>query len=302
MISSYSKSTNTEAIERVLKKSRKTTPASSSSSSSSMAIDWSSSDWEGKSGSHGVGGGGNGVDARERHKLAERERRKSMRELFLSLHSLLPHANTVRKEQSAILDEIIKYIPIAAARLRSLQNRKDNSSNSSNHSSLTSSASSSKLSSTILSKTKSKSKSYSSVPSVQVSDRDNKNNNKNSATSAVASTIIDCDIRVAPEPSSSVAIRIRGDRVNVSLSDSKGTSHTLLLSAVLDELENHQLELVRSTHCRDGSKVLHHSESKICDGLDKSPNLLKSKLQELARKLHKLRKSTSLKRTFDQIE
>lgn len=267
-----------------------------------MAIDWSSSDWEGKSGSHGVGGGGNGVDARERHKLAERERRKSMRELFLSLHSLLPHANTVRKEQSAILDEIIKYIPIAAARLRSLQNRKDNSSNSSNHSSLTSSASSSKLSSTILSKTKSKSKSYSSVPSVQVSDRDNKNNNKNSATSAVASTIIDCDIRVAPEPSSSVAIRIRGDRVNVSLSDSKGTSHTLLLSAVLDELENHQLELVRSTHCRDGSKVLHHSESKICDGLDKSPNLLKSKLQELARKLHKLRKSTSLKRTFDQIE
>ncbi|KAI3874259.1 hypothetical protein MKX03_014291 [Papaver bracteatum] len=305
MISSYSKSTNAQAIERVLKKSRKTTPASSSSSSSSMAIDWSSSDWEGKSGSQGVGGGGGnggGVDARERHKLAERERRKSMRELFLSLHSLLPHANTVRKEQSAILDEIIKYIPIAAARLRSLQNRKDNSSNSSNHSSLTSSASSSKLSSTVLSKTKSKSKSYSSVPSVQVSDRDNKNNNKNSATSAVANTIIDCDIRVAPEPSSSVAIRIRGDRVNVSLSDSKGTSHTLLLSAVLDELENHQLELVRSTHCRDGSKVLHHSESKICDGLDKSPNLLKSRLQELARKLHKLRKSTSLKRTFDQIE
>ncbi|XP_026423908.1 uncharacterized serine-rich protein C215.13-like [Papaver somniferum] len=300
MISSYSKSTNAE----VLKKSRKNTPASSSSSSSSssMAIDWSSSDWEGKSGSQGVvGGNGGGVDARERHKLAERERRKSMRELFLSLHSLLPHSNTVRKEQSAILDEIIKYIPIVAARLRSLQNRKDSSSNSSNHSSLTSSASSSKLSSTVLSK--SKSKSYSSVPSVQVSDRDNKNNNsKNSATSAVANTIIDCDIRVAPEPSSSVAIRIRGDRVNVSLSDSKGTSHTLLLSAVLDDLENHQLELVRSTHCRDGSKVLHHSESKICDGLDKSPNLLKSRLHDLARKLHKLRKSTSLKRTFDQIE
>ncbi|RZC77523.1 hypothetical protein C5167_001670 [Papaver somniferum] len=294
MISSYSKSTDAE----VSKKSRKNTPASSSSS---MAIDWSSSDWEGKSGSQGgVGGNGGGVDARERHKLAERERRKSMRELFLSLHSLLPHSNTVRKEQSAILDEIIKYIPIAAARLRSLQNRKESSSNnSSNHSSLTSSASSSKVSSTVLSKTKS----YSSVPSVQVSDRDNKNNNsKNSATSAVANTIIDCDIRVAPEPSSSVAIRIRGDRVNVSLSDSKGTSHTLLLSAVLDELENHQLELVRSTHCRDGSKVLHHSESKICDGLDKSPNLLKSRLQDLARKLHKLRKSTSLKRTFDQIE
>ncbi|KAI3964438.1 hypothetical protein MKX01_007128 [Papaver californicum] len=262
-----------------------------------MAIDWSSSDWEGKSGSQG-----GGVAARERHKLAERERRKSMRELFLSLHSLLPHSNTVRKEQSAILDEIIKHIPIAAARLRSLQNRKDNNSNnnSSNRSSLTSSSSSSKLSSSsVLSKTKS-SKSYSSVPPVQVSDRDNKNI-KNSATSA-ANTVIDCDIRVAPEPSSSVVIRVRGDRVNVSLSDTKGTSQTLLLSAVLDELENHQLELVRSTHCRDGSKVLHHSESKICDGLDKSPSLLKARLQELARKLHKLRKSTSLKRTFDQIE
>ncbi|KAI3987623.1 hypothetical protein MKX01_007089 [Papaver californicum] len=230
-----------------------------------MAIDWSSSDWEGKSGSQG-GGNGGGVDARERHKLAERERRKSMRELFLSLHSLLPHSNTVLKEQSAILDEIIKYIPIAAARLRSLQNRKENSNyNSSNRSSLTSFSSLSKLSSSVLSKTKS-SKSYSSVPSVQVSDRDNnKNNKKNSATSAAtatANTIIDCDIRVAPEPSSSVAIRVRGDRVNVSLSDTKGTSQTLLLSAVLDELENHQLELVRSTHCRDGSKVLHQSESK----------------------------------------
>ncbi|KAI3952008.1 hypothetical protein MKX01_004241 [Papaver californicum] len=283
MIRSYSKS-NTETIER---QSRQNTSSSSSSSSPPMAIDWSSSDWEGKSGSQGER-----VDARERHKLAERERRKSMRELFLSLHSLLPHSNTVRKEQSAILDEIIKYIPIAAARLHSLQNRKDNNSN--NNSSNRSSSSSS---SSVLSKTKS----YSSVPHVQVSDLDNKNNKKNSATSA-ANTVIDCDIRVAPEPSSSVAIRVRGDRVNVSLSDTKGTSQTLLLSAVLDELQNYQLELVRSTHCRDGSKVLHHSESKICDGLDKSPSLLKARLQELARKLHKLRKSTSLKRTFDQIE
>ncbi|OVA01017.1 Myc-type [Macleaya cordata] len=247
-----------------------------------MAIDWSS-DWEvvgsdGKSGGEGSqgtggGGGGGGIDARERHKLAERERRKSMRELFLSLHSLLPHANTVRKEQSAILDEIIKYIPIAAARLRSLQNRKENSSTTWNRSKLSSKSASS--------------------PSIQVSDRNN------SATSANSS---DCDIRVAPEPSSSVAIRVRGDRVNVSLSDTKGTSQTLLLSAVLDELECHQLELVRSTHCRDGSKVLHHSESKICDGLDRSPVLLKARLQELARKLHKLRKSSSLKRTFDQLD
>ncbi|KAI3914423.1 hypothetical protein MKW92_032621 [Papaver armeniacum] len=296
MISGYSENNSTAAIERVFKKSRKNL---SSSDSSSMATDW-----KGKSGSQVGGGNGGGVDAKERHKFAERERRKSVRELFLSLHLLLPHSNAVRKEQSAILDEIIKYIPIAAARLRSLQNHTDNnSSDSSNCSSLTSSSSSS-LSSSVPSKTKtkSKSKSYSVVPSVQVSDWDNRNNNKNSATFAAANTIIDCDILVRPEPSFSVAIRVRGDRVNVSLSDAKGPSQNLLLSAVLDELENHQLELVRFTHCRDGSKVLHHSESKICDGLVKSPSLFKLSLQELATKLHKLRKSTSLKRTFDQIE
>ncbi|KAI3936369.1 hypothetical protein MKW92_013288 [Papaver armeniacum] len=294
MISGYSENNSTAAIERVFKKSRKNL---SSSDSSSMATDW-----EGKSGSQVGGGNGGGVDAKERHKFAERERRKSVRELFLSLHSLLPHSNAVRKEQSAILDEIIKYIPIAAARLRSLQNHTDNnSSDSSNRSSLTSSSSSS-LSSSVLSKTKTKSKSYSAVPSVQVSDWDYRNNNKNSATFAAANTIIDCDILVRPEPSFSVAIRVRGDRVNVSLSDTKGPSQNLLLSAVLDELENHQLELVRFTHCRDGSKVLHHSESKICDGLLKSPSLFKLSLQELATNLHKLRKSTSLKRTFDQIE
>ncbi|KAI3923313.1 hypothetical protein MKW98_026906 [Papaver atlanticum] len=257
-----------------------------------MPTDGSSSDWEGNPRSQVGGGNGVGVDARERHKLSERERRKSMSGLFLSLHSLLPHSNTVRKEQSAILDEIIKYIPIAAARLRSLQNHTDkNSSNSSNGSSLTSSSSSSKLS--VLSNTNS------SVPSIQVSDRDN---NKKSATSTNNTILLDYDIRVAPDASSSVAIRVRGDRVNVCLSDTKGTSRTLLLSAVFDELENHQLQLVRSTHCRDGSKVLHYSECKICDGLDKSPSLLKSRLQELARQLHKLWKSTSLKRTFHQIE
>nr|BAO74174.1 bHLH transcription factor [Eschscholzia californica] len=258
-----------------------------------MAIDWNSdcevigsdvkSTGEGsQSGGSNGGGGGGGIDARERHKLAERERRKSMRELFLSLHSLLPHANTVRKEQSAILDEIIKYIPIAAARLRSLQNRKN---------------SSSPLMNLNRSKSNSTSKSNSS-PSIQVSDRTTTSNSSNSISCLNTS---DCDIRVAPEPSSSVAIRVRGDRVNVSLSDTKGTSQTLLLSAILDELEAHQLELVRSTHCRDGSKVLHHSESKICEGLDRSPVLLKARLQELARKLHKLRKSSTLKRSFDQI-
>ncbi|PIA53497.1 hypothetical protein AQUCO_00900234v1 [Aquilegia coerulea] len=231
-----------------------------------MTVEWNN-DWETVS-SEGKSSGSNGapIDARERHKLAERERRKSMRELFLSLHSLLPHANTVRKEQSSILDEIIKYIPLAAARLRSLQNRKD--SVPLNRSNKTAS------------------------PTIQVSDRKSSDSMNSS----------DCDIRVAPEPSSSVAIRVRGDRVNVSLTDTKGTSQTLLLSVILDELEAHNLELVRSTHCRDGSKVVHHSESKISDGLEKSPTLLKTRLQELACRLHKLRKSSALKRTFEQLD
>ncbi|KAF5208201.1 Bhlh transcription factor [Thalictrum thalictroides] len=233
-----------------------------------MTVEWNN-DWETVSSSEGKSSGSNGapLDARERHKLAERERRKSMRELFLSLHSLLPHANTVRKEQSSILDEIIKYIPLAAARLRSLQNRKD---------------------SVPLKRSNNKTAS----PTIQVSDRKSSDSLNSS----------DCDIRVAPEPSSSVAIRVRGDRVNVSLTDTKGTSQTLLLSAILDELEAHDLELVRSTHCRDGSKVLHHSESKISDGLERSPALLKTRLQELACRLHKLRKSSALKRTFEQLD
>ncbi|XP_042483134.1 protein IRON-RELATED TRANSCRIPTION FACTOR 2-like [Macadamia integrifolia] len=238
-----------------------------------MAFDWKECDAvgsvsDGKFGDATTAGGG--VDARERHKLAERERRKSMRELFLSLHSLLPHANTVRKEQSAILEEIIKYIPLAVGRLRSLQNRKDCPSSVSSR------------------------ESPSPVPPVQVVDQ-------HSASSDSAG----CDIRIAPEPSSCVSIRIRGDRVNVSLIDTnpKGTSQVLPLSAILDELEAHHLELVRSNHCRDGSKILHHTECKVCDGLDKSPALLKARLQELATKLHRLRKSSSsLKRTFDQLD
>ncbi|KAK9125241.1 hypothetical protein Scep_014087 [Stephania cephalantha] len=214
-----------------------------------------------------------GVDARERHKLAERERRKSMRELFLSLHSLLPHSATVRKEQSAILDEIIKYIPIAAARLRSLQKQREAPPEA-----LLSPRSASIAAATAK-----------SSPSLKVSSRSDSNSGE-------------CSIRVMPEPSSSVSIRVRGDRVNVSLTDTKGANHTMLLSSLLDELESHNLELIRSTNCRDGSKLLHHSESKICDGLEKSPALLKERLQELACKLHDLKKSTSLKRAFDQID
>ncbi|KAK9123221.1 hypothetical protein Sjap_012823 [Stephania japonica] len=224
-----------------------------------MALEWS--DWSSDTGGGAQRSGGAasptaGLDARERHKLAERERRKSMRELFLSLHALLPYSNTVRKEQSAILDEIINPAattppPPAAAAAAAAADTVSSSS---------------------------------------------------TVTDAGSGSSGDCSIRVAPEPSSSVSIRVRGDRVNVSLTDTKVTSQSLLLSAVLDELVGHNLELVRSTHCRDGSKVLHHSESKICDGLELSPVLLKSRLQELACRLHKLRKTSSnLKRSFDQI-
>ncbi|MCL7033367.1 hypothetical protein MKW94_030306 [Papaver nudicaule] len=206
-------------------------------------------------------GNGGGIDAKERHRVAERERRKSMTQLFSSLHSLLPNSRTIRNEQSAILDEVLKFIPIAAARLRSLQTSEDNAS-SSTHESVLSQSDSFSL----------------------------------SATSAANSTISDCDIRIAPEPSSVVAIRARGNRVNVTLvsDDTKSAAprNVLISGDVLDELENHQLELVRSTHSRDATKVLHHFETKICDSLEKSPTELQSKLQELAVELQKPTKST----------
>ncbi|KAF5181708.1 Bhlh transcription factor [Thalictrum thalictroides] len=234
-----------------------------------MTVEWNKDcetfSSEGKSSS---GSGGAPITPRERHMLAERERRKSMRELFLSLHSLLPNANRIRKEQSSILAEIIKYIPLAAAQLGSLQKIKD--SIPLNRSNKTATVS----------------------PTIQVS----------ADTNSLDSSC-DCDIRVAPETSLSVAIRVRGDRVNVSLIDSKGTSQTLLLlSAILDEIEAHNLQLVSFTHFRDGSKLLYHSECKISDdGLKKSPAALKTRLQELACKLHKLKKSSTLKRSFDQL-
>ncbi|KAI3883220.1 hypothetical protein MKW92_039535 [Papaver armeniacum] len=224
---------------------------------------------------YGVRGG---IDAKERHKLLERERRKSMTQLFSSLHSLLPNSKTIRNEQSVILDALIEYIPKAADRLRSLQISIDDASSS--------------TTSSVVSNPK-----FSSLPAFQGSD-----NKKNKATSA-ANSISDCDIRIAPVPSSSVAIRVRGDRVNVSLVTKSITPPNVLISAgVLDELENHQLELVRSTHCRDATKVLHHFETKICNSLEKSPAELQSRLQELAKELRKPKKSNLPKRTLDHSE
>ncbi|XP_043690738.1 protein IRON-RELATED TRANSCRIPTION FACTOR 2-like [Telopea speciosissima] len=238
-----------------------------------MAIEWNEWDVEesfkySKSGDTTTALGA--IDARERHKLAERERRKSMQDLFLSLHALLPHAKSVRKEQSAILEEIIKYIPLAVARLRSLQNKKDSPS------------------STFPKVSKSP------APPVQALDR-----------RSASSDSSEFDIQVAAEASSCVSIRIRGDGVNVSLTHTnpKGTSQVLPLSVIIDELEAHHLEIVRSTHCRDGSKTLHDTDCKICDGLDRSPSLLKARLEQLAGKLLWLRKSSSsLKRNFDQLD
>ncbi|KAI3990246.1 hypothetical protein MKX01_037585 [Papaver californicum] len=222
-----------------------------------------------------------GIDAKERHKLSERERRKSTTQLFSSLHSLLPNSKIIRIEQSAVLDALIEYIPIAADRLRSLQILKDNAS------------------STTTSSVLSNSKSF-SLPAFQVSD------NKQSKATSAANKISDFDIHIASEPSSSVTIRVRGDQINVTLvsDDTKSTTpQNVLISAdVLDELEKHQLELVRSTHCRDASKLLHHFQTKVCDSLEKSPAELQSRLQVLAKELQKPRKPDLLKRTFDQLE
>ncbi|KAI3859578.1 hypothetical protein MKX03_007597, partial [Papaver bracteatum] len=123
-----------------------------------MAIDCTSDPEvvQGSSGKleHGGGGGGNGggIDAKERHKLAERERRKSMTQLFSSLHSFT-------------------------------------------------------TTSSVLSNSK-----FSSLPAFQGSDI-----KKNKATSAASTITSACDIRIAPVPSSLVAIRVRGDRFNVNL-------------------------------------------------------------------------------------
>lgn len=302
------------------------------------------------------------LDPRERHKLAERERRKSMRELFLSLHALLPNGDTVRKEQSAILDEVIKHIPLAVSRLRSLridaqrhrraEQRSGNNVNdpkileaavgdSSNHTATTSSSSSASLSSSSSSADmtspdpvleinnkkrrrecsdpidfyacNSHSGSTNSLNTMAVGSPSSSRSRKSGNPSTAQSFPGDCcavDIRVAPEPASSVSIRLRGDRVNVSLTDHSYSKQAmtpapssaqtvLLLSAVVEELDAHHLELIRSTHCRDGSKLLHYSESKILRDEESSGGshtpasveVLKKRLQHLASKLRTLRKT-----------
>ncbi|KAK9142341.1 hypothetical protein Syun_011741 [Stephania yunnanensis] len=94
-----------------------------------------------------------------------------MRELFLSLHALLPHSNT-----------IIKYIPLAVARLRVLQSRRDASSGQSPSAATKAGAAAEIVSSS------------------------------STVTDAGSGNSEDCSIRVAPEPSSSVSIRVRGDQ------------------------------------------------------------------------------------------
>ncbi|KAH9317609.1 hypothetical protein KI387_019378, partial [Taxus chinensis] len=65
-----------------------------------------------------------GCSPGENHKLLERERRKYMHNLLMTLHSLLPDQLLLKKEQSAILDETIKYIPLAEAQLDELKTKK----------------------------------------------------------------------------------------------------------------------------------------------------------------------------------
>ncbi|KAK9169844.1 hypothetical protein Syun_001984 [Stephania yunnanensis] len=269
-----------------------------------MALEWS--DWSSDTGvaalrSVGAASPTAGLDARERHKLAERERRKSMRELFLSLHTLLPHSNTVRKEQSAILDEIIKYIPLAAARLRALQSRRDASSGQS-PSTATKDGAAAEIASSSSTVTDAGLDTFGQSPPPATKATTTELASSSSKVVATGSAR-DYSILAASEPSASVSIRVREDRVNVSLTGTKGNAQRQLPSVVLDELHQHKLELVKSTLCRDGSKVIHHTESSHCDGLERSRVLLKSRLQDLACKLQKLTKTSStIKRSFDLID
>lgn len=306
--------------------------------------------------------------ARERHKAAERERRKSMRELFLSLHALLPHGHSVRKEQSAILDEVIGYIPLAASRLSTLRGnyyhqnasrvlptagapptssgstsggscRRENNQRRRHHpySSACSSSSSTTYGRSSCDPIYFDGQSPVRSQPPEEPDRQITDHNRQTAAtegdaycsisngSCVSASVpshqpppgppLQFHIQLqqqedeAPNSSStissptsgsspSVSIRVRGYCLSVSVIDTREpytsssfcSSHSLLmLSAVLDELEAHHLRLLRSTHCRDGTKLLHYSESKIAEEMGGTPIELKAKLQHLAHKLRSMR-------------
>ncbi|KAB5526673.1 hypothetical protein DKX38_020520 [Salix brachista] len=70
-----------------------------------------------------VNGGGSGESEHEMHIWTERERRKKMRDMFSSLHALLPQL-PAKADKSSIVDEAIKYIETLQETLQALQKQK----------------------------------------------------------------------------------------------------------------------------------------------------------------------------------
>ncbi|XP_061960553.1 transcription factor bHLH95 isoform X2 [Populus nigra] len=70
-----------------------------------------------------VNGGGSGESEHEIHIWTERERRKKMRNMFSSLHALLPQL-PAKADKSSIVDEAVKYIKTLQQTLQTLQKQK----------------------------------------------------------------------------------------------------------------------------------------------------------------------------------
>ncbi|KAL5777731.1 hypothetical protein ACOSP7_010657 [Xanthoceras sorbifolium] len=71
----------------------------------------------------GGSGGGGGEPEHEMHILTERERRKKMRNMFSSLHALLPQL-PAKADKSSIVDEAVKYIKTLEQTLQTLERQK----------------------------------------------------------------------------------------------------------------------------------------------------------------------------------
>ncbi|XVF36301.1 hypothetical protein REPUB_Repub19eG0046600 [Reevesia pubescens] len=81
-----------------------------------------------KKGNKANGGGGGGVDGGDQsehdmHIWTERERRKKMRNMFSSLHALLPQL-PAKADKSTIVDEAVTYIKNLQQTLQTLQKQK----------------------------------------------------------------------------------------------------------------------------------------------------------------------------------
>ncbi|KDP41707.1 hypothetical protein JCGZ_16114 [Jatropha curcas] len=70
-----------------------------------------------------VNHGGGGESEHEVHILTERERRKKMRNMFTSLHSLLPQLPN-KADKSTIVDEAVKYIKSLQETLQTLEKQR----------------------------------------------------------------------------------------------------------------------------------------------------------------------------------